>query len=130
MGIACALMCVGLLNINRSSISIAHQISIFEGQGHDEFRALSRLAAGSNTAAVAFGDLAADRQADAGTLIFVACVQSLENLKDFGQVFLLEPDAVVFHGDNAAPFLSPCHGARDFNHRRLTWAVKLECVPD
>ena len=76
-------------------------VGLVDGQTNDEGGALAELAGGGDGAAVAVGDAAADGQADPGAFIFVAAVQALEDGKDFFQIFLLEPDAVVLDGDLA-----------------------------
>lgn len=50
---------------------------------------------------MAVGDLAADRQPDAGTGIFVAPVQSLKDPEDSLEVFFFKAYAVVGDGDTA-----------------------------
>ena len=78
-----------------------------EGEGESHGGALvGSLARGGDRTAVPLHNLAADRQADAGPLEFVATVQSLENFKNTIQVLFFKANAVI--------------GDCQFNARRLT----------
>ncbi len=78
-------------------------------------------------------NLAADRQADTGSFVFVAPVQALENLKNAIAIFFVEADAVVFHADlptgrRAVP--ERLRLAIHFHHRTLAGLAKLQPVAD
>src|SRR5436190_2195212 len=53
-----------------------------QGQGDDEGATLTGRTPGGDGAAVAFDDLAADGQADAGALVFPVAVQTLKRRED------------------------------------------------
>ena len=69
------------------------------GQHDRERRALAGPSVPGDRAAVALGDLAAERQADAGAGVDVARVQPLEDAEDALLVVALEADAVVGDGE-------------------------------
>src|SRR5580658_10351139 len=59
--------------------------------------ALPQDACRGNIPSMPPGNLAADRQADSGALVFGPAMQTLEHGKDPVQVFLVKADALVFH---------------------------------
>ena len=64
-------------------------------QDDDKSGAFARFALRGYQAAMAVGNAAADRQADAGALVFPAAVQPLEHGENLFQILLLESNAVV-----------------------------------
>ena len=79
-----------------------------------------------------FHDLAADREANAGSFVLAASMQALENLKNALAVFLVEPNAVVFHRDPPGGCaIGQLEGfAAYLHHRALTRLLKLQSVAD
>src|SRR5262249_44895999 len=110
-------------------------------QRHEEGRAVAGAAVGGDTAAVSLDDLAANRQAHSGPLLFAPAVEPLENIKDPIGVFYVETDAVVLHGQPADGAGGNAGGggqrARVGQHftlnlddRRLARLVEFQCVAD
>ena len=56
-------------------------------------------ALGGDFATVIFNDFVADRGSHAVAFKFVLAAQTLERFEDFGQVFFVETDAIVLHGN-------------------------------
>ena len=54
---------------------------------------------------MAFHDLAADGQADTGSLIFVPAMKPLKNIEYFSRVFRVKADAVVLQPDPDLPLM-------------------------
>ncbi len=74
---------------------------LLQRQADVEGRTLPGRAARRDQPAVALDDLAANRQADPGTLVVTATVQPLKNRKHAIEVLLVEADAIVADRDAA-----------------------------
>src|SRR5208283_1042016 len=94
--------------------------------GKEKSRALARLRFDPNAPAVAFDDLFADGQPNAGAGILLAGVQALENLENPLGILRLDADAVVAHGKEPAAGLLL---DTDVDFRRAL-AAELESVAD
>ena len=75
------------------------------GNGNRNYkcRSLSLGAFRGNTPTVALGDLPADRQANTVSVILTATMQSLEDDEEAVDILFIKTDAIVLHGDLAAP---------------------------
>src|SRR5881397_3417301 len=97
-------------------------------QCDDEGRPLPGTTLCGDLAAVALGDLAADRQTHAGPLVLVATVQSLEHSKDPVEIFHVKSDPVVFHCEPATTIAVGVSLERD--HRLGVFAAEFQRVAD
>ena len=95
-------------------------------QGKPKCRALAPGRLGPDGAAVAFHDLAADRQPDSRARVDVPCMQSLEHLEYPVEVRRIDPNAVI--GNGKLP-LRTCPD-RLHRHPRLPARIELDRVAD
>jgi len=66
---------------------------------YNEGGALVGNALGGDCAVVIFNNFVTDRGPHAVAFKFVLATQTLERFEDFGQVFFVETDAIVLHGN-------------------------------
>lgn len=80
----------------------------------------------------------ADCQPNPIALVLTATVQTLKNVKDTVQIFLIEANAIIFHGNQTETMIRVAarrklrrfrkRSTLDPHHRRFIFTMKLQCV--